>query len=101
MRVLKVLPIRKAKSKFSRRRTILMLQLSDFRKSKKELKRLLELHKVRMADEGGSNKKEEESKEVTKVLPPALDEDSDSSDVEVVYAMKSGNVTLPNTYYVT
>ena len=53
MRVLKVLPIRKAKSKFARKRTILMLQLRDFRKRKGELKRLLELHKVKIADEGG------------------------------------------------
>ena len=106
MRELKVLPIRKAASKFSRRKRILKLQLSDFRKSKGELRRLVELHHVKVADgEEGDEIKEEEKKDAKKILPPALEdsEEDDGSDVEVVYAMKSGNVTTPDTikYYVT
>ena len=102
MRVLKVLPIRKAKSKFARKRTILMLQLRDFRKRKGELKRLLELHKVKIADEGGHKEEEEvENKVAKEASSPANEEEDDSSDVEVVYAMESGNVTMHNSYYVT
>ena len=106
MRELKVLPIRKAKSKYSRRQRIPMLQLSDFRKSEGELKRLMELHQVKIGDdEEGDEIKEGEKKDANKVLPPALvdSEEDDSSDVEVVYTMKSGNVTTPDTikYYVT
>ena len=92
MRVLKVLPIRKARSKFSRKRTILMLQLSDFRKRKGELKRLMELHKVKIADERGGNIEEKENNEVEG--EPAKEDEADSSDVEVVYVMESGNVTM-------
>ena len=79
-----------------------MLQLRDFRKRKGELKRLLELHKVKIADEGGHKIGEEENGEVAKeASSPANEEEADSSDVEVVYAMESGNVTLHNSYYVT
>ena len=106
MRELKVLPIRKAKSRYSRRKRIPVLQLSDFRKSEGEVRRLMKLHHVKIADdEGGDEVNEEEKKDAKKVLPPALvdSEEDDSSDVEVVYAMKSGNVTTPDTikYYVT
>lgn len=101
MRVLKVLPIRKARSKLSRKRTILMLQISDIRKCKGELKRLLELHKVTIADDGGerdNNIEEkdniEEKEEEQEPSSPANEEEDDSSDVEVVYVMESGNVTM-------